>query len=84
MLLFDEASPELARRVKKIAQASMGEARVGQSAANVNSYVVWYRRVKLIATSNVRAASTRHLTPEGQEWLAANSVYVWVDGPFRE
>lgn len=84
VVLFDEGSPDLVLRVKKLAQASIDEVRLGQSATNINSYVVWFHRVKLIVASNVWAASVKHCTPEDQEWLAANSVYVWVDGPLHE
>ena len=84
MVLFYEASPELELRGINIAHASMDELSLGQSSAIMNSYVVWFHRVKLIVASNVWVASTRRLTAEDQEWLAVNSTYVWADGPFRE
>ena len=84
VVCFDEAKPSMIIRVKKLAQASIDEVRLGQSATNVNSYVVWFHRIKLIVASNVWANRMKTLAPEDQEWLTANSVYVWVDGPFRE
>ena len=84
VVLWDEATPELVLRVKKLAQASIDEVRLGQSATNVNSYVVWFHRVKLIVASNVWAASLERCAMEDREWLNANSFYVWVDSPLHE
>ena len=84
VVLFHEASPELELRGTNIAHASMDELSLGQSSAIMNSYLVWFHRVKLIVASNVWVTSTRRLTAEDQEWLAVNSAYVWVGGPFRE
>jgi len=83
VVLFDEATPELVLRVKKLAQASIDEVRLGQSATNINSYVVWFHRVKLIVATNVWSASLKRCSPEDQEWLKANSFYVWVDAPLH-
>jgi len=83
VVLFDEATPELVLRVKKLAQASIDEVRLGQSATNINSYVVWFHRVKLIVATNVWSASLKGCSPEDQEWLKANSFYVWVDAPLH-
>ena len=84
VVLWDEASPQLVLRVKKLAQASVDEVRLGQSATNVNSYVVWFHRIKLIVASNKWASEMRTLAAEDQEWLTMNSVYVWVDAPLHE
>ena len=83
VVLFDEATPGLVLRVKKLAQASIDEVRLGQSATNINSYVVWFHRVKLIVATNVWSASLERCSPEDQEWLKANSFYVWVDAPLH-
>ena len=76
--------PELVLRVKKLAQVSIDELRLGQSATNVNSYSIWFHRIKTVVVSNVWAAALACTTPEDREWLQANSVYVLVDGPLHE
>ena len=83
VVLWDEATPELVLRVKKLAQASIDEVRLGQSATNVNAYVVWFHRVKLIVATNVWAANLERCTQEDREWLTANSVYVLVESPLH-
>ena len=81
---FDEARPEMILRVKKLAQASVDQVRLGQSATNVNSYVVWFHRVKLVVASNVWASQLKQCSPEDEAWLIKNSVYVFVDSPLHE
>ena len=84
VVLWDEATPELVLRVKKLAQASIDEVRLGQSATNVNSYVVWFHRIRLIVASNVWAVSLSQCSAADKDWLEANSFYVWVDAPLHE
>ena len=84
VVLFDEARPEMILRVKKLAQASVDQVRLGQSATNVNSYVVWFHRVKLVVASNVWASQLKQCSPEDAAWLIKNSVYVFVDSPLHE
>lgn len=84
VVLFDEGRPQLILRAKKLAQASVDEVRLGQSATNVNSYKLWFHRIKLVVASNVWASSLKQLDPVDSAWLTANSIYIFVDSPLHE
>ena len=84
VVCWDEGSPEMVLRVKKLAQASVDEVRLGQSATNLVSYRIWFHRTMLVVCSNVWWVSLEQLRSADKEWLLANSVYVFVDSPLHE
>ena len=84
VVCWDEGNPEMVLRVKKLAQASVDEVRLGQSATNMMSYRIWFHRTKLIICSNIWSAKLEQLRSADKEWLLANSVYVYVDSPLHE
>ena len=84
VVLLDDARPEMILRMKRLAQASVDEVRLGQSATHVNSYAVWFHRVKLVVASNVWKSQLETCSPEDKAWLDMNSVYVFVDEPLHE
>ena len=84
VVCFDEAKPSMIIRVKKLAQAGVDPARLGQSATNQVSYQVWFHRVKLIICSNRWEQELRDVTREDVAWLGKNSVYVKVTAPLFE
>ena len=69
--------------VKKLAQASVDEVRLGQSATNMMSYVLWFHRTQLVVASNLWSALLPKLRSADKEWLEANSFYVYVSGPLH-
>ena len=81
VVCFDEAKPSMIIRVKKLAQAGVDMARLGQSATNQVSYQVWFHRVKLVICANGWEVQLRDLPPEDVAWLKKNSVYVKVTEP---
>ena len=70
-------------RVKKLAQASVDMVRLGQSATNVVSYIVWFHRVKMVVASNVWARDLARCSKADREWLKENSYYLFVDSPMH-
>ena len=84
VVCFDEAKPSMIIRVKKLAQAGVDMARLGQSSTNLVSYQVWFHRVKLVICSNGWEIQLRDLPPEDVAWLKKNSVYVKVTEPLFE
>ena len=84
VVCWDEGNPEMVLRVKKLAQASVDEVRLGQSATNMMSYRIWFHRMKLVICSNVWSSMLQQLRSADKEWLVANSVYVWADSPLHE
>ena len=84
VVCFDEAKPSMIIRVKKLVQAGVDMARLGQSATNQVSYQVWFHRVKLVICCNGWEAQMRDMTPEDVAWLKKNSVYVKVTEPLFE
>ena len=81
VVCFDEAKPSMVIRVKKLAQAGVDIARLGQSATNQVSYQVWFHRVKLVICCNGWATHLNDMPPEDVAWLNKNSVYVKVSAP---
>ncbi len=76
---FDEATPEMVLRRKKLFQAGVEPVQMGQSATNCHAYVVWVHGVKLVASTNVREENMARLPATQHEWLRrGNSVLVLV------
>ena len=78
VVCFDEAKPSMIIRVKKLAQAGVDMARLGQSCTHLASYQVWFHRVKLVICSSGWEVQLRDLPQEDVAWLKKNSVYVKV------
>ena len=84
VVCFDEAKPSMIIRVKKLVQAGVDMARLGQSATNQVSYQVWFHRVKLVVCCNGWDEQVRKMPSEDAAWLKKNSVYVKVTEPLFE
>ena len=80
-VLFDEASPSLIVRNKKLFQASASLCKLGSSPTNQNAYDVWFHQVRVIVASNKWAWELKSMSHEDASWVQENSVYVRVDGP---
>ena len=75
-ILFDEASPEMVLRNKKLFQSHISGAVLGQTTTGCFSYRVWaWRRLLVVTTNNW---DTCNLEPADQAWLSANSHVVHV------
>ena len=84
VVCFDEAKPSMIIRAKKLVQAGVDMARLGQSATNQVSYQVWFHRVKLVVCCNGWDEQVRKMPSEDAAWLKKNSVYVKVTEPLFE
>lgn len=77
VVLFDEASPSMVLQNKKLFQAHISPAILGQTTTGHYSYKVWVWRRLLVVTTNSWDLSG--LAPADQAWLNANSCVVKVD-----
>ena len=81
-ILFDEASPMMAIRCKKLFQAGVGWVTLGQSSTNCHAYSLWPFRVKMIVCSNKWSSQVAaDLSAEDQECIQLNCVYCRVTSP---
>lgn len=75
-VLFDEATPQLVLQNKKLFQAHVSPAVLGQTTTGCFSYKVWlWQRLLVVGTNTWDVAG---LNPAEQAWLKANSIVVWV------
>ena len=84
VVLFDEATPTLVLRNKKLFQASASKCKMASSPTNLNAYDVWFHQVRIIVASNKWEQQLNAMCHEDATWINANSVYVRVTGPLWE
>ena len=82
VLLDEVANPSFIVNNKKLLQAHVDGAILGQSATQLFSYEVFLWRVPIILTTNNWHLSD--LTAEQREWVKANCVVVHVADPVYE
>ena len=81
MLLFDEATPQLVIRSKRLFQSPSNWVRLGQSATNVNSYQVWAHKVPMVITSNTWSSEVARMPALDADWLRQNAIVIDVRAP---
>ena len=78
-ILYDEASPEMVLRQKKLFQAPPASVRLGCSTTNCHAYDVFVSGVAMIIASNTWVSDVEALKkPEDRRWLADNSFVVSI------
>ena len=81
LILFDEASPELVLKQKKLFQAPAVDVTLGASTTNCHAYTVWVHSVKMVIASNTWSSDAAACEPLDRAWLHANSVHLSVREP---
>jgi hypothetical protein len=79
-VLLDEMSgPDFIVENKKLLQAHVDGAILGQSATQLYTYMVWLWRIPIMITTN--NWDLRKMKAADREWLATNVVDVYIDSP---
>ena len=81
LVLFDEASPEMVLKNRKLFQAPATLVDLGHSPTGMNVYRVWLNDAVLVVNSNRWSADCLKQSHEDRAWLAANQVLVFVNAP---
>ena len=81
LVLFDEASPKMVLKYKKLFQCPNALVQIGFSATNMFSYSVYMHRCLLVIASNTWRSELSALLAEDREWLESNQVLVDVHEP---
>ena len=81
LILFDEASPEMVIRQKKLFQGPPCMVDLGMSATNCHSYKVLVSGTMLVICSNDWTPRKQELSLEDAAWLDANSIRISVEEP---
>ena len=81
LVLFDEASPELVLKNRKLFQAPAALIDLGHSPTGMNVYRVWLNDAVLVVNSNRWSSDCMKQSAEDRAWLVANQVLVIVTGP---
>ena len=81
VILFDEATPAMVIRSKKLFQAGASWVTLGQSSTNCHAYSCWLHRVRMVVCSNNWTRLLAEMSVEDQEWLNTNSFYHSVNEP---
>ena len=81
VLLFDEISAERVIESKKLFQAGNEAVLCGSSPTNQFSYNVNVHQTMLIVASNKWSEQLRKLSEDDYQWLAQNSLHLWIFGP---
>jgi hypothetical protein len=81
LIVMDEMSPETAVSIKKVMQASNDGCVLGVSPTMQHAYKVNTFRTRIVVCTNTWASRMGSLDRVQQEWLSANSYYVFVESP---
>ena len=77
-ILFDEGTPKMVMRQKKLFQAPPGFVTIGNSATNCHAYTVMVSGTKMVVCSNEWTSKLNQMSDEDKAWLICNSVHVNV------
>ena len=80
-ILFDEATPSLVARERKVFQCPPVELDLGHSPTGRDVYKVFINGSLLVISTNRWRSELDTRLPEDREWVVANSVYVHVTAP---
>lgn len=78
LVLFDEASPEMVLKNRKLFQAPAALVDLGHSPTGMNVYRVWLNDAVLVVNSNRWSSDCLKQSNEDRAWLVANQVLVIV------
>ena len=81
LVLFDEIVGSQVQSNRKLFQAGVTPVQLGSSSTGIYTYSVFLHAVRLVCCSNEWQRSLAELPVEQQEWLRANSIYVFVESP---
>ena len=77
-ILFDEGSPSMVIRQKKLFQAPPGFVSMGNSVTNCHAYTVMVSGTKMVVCSNEWTTLLNQQSEEDKAWLIHNSVHLNV------
>ena len=77
-ILFDEGTPSMVIRQKKLFQAPPGFVSMGNSVTNCHAYTVMVSGTKMVVCSNAWTSLLNKETDEDKAWLIHNSVHLNV------
>ena len=77
-ILFDEGTPQMVIRQKKLFQAPPGLVSMGNSVTNCHAYTVFVSQKKMVVCSNNWSALLKEMSVEDREWLNHNSIHLNV------
>ena len=78
LILFDEASPEMVIRQKKLFQGPPTWVDLGMSTTNCHAYKVLVSGTRMVICSNDWTPKKQKMSPEDAAWLDANSFLINV------
>ena len=81
IILFDEATPEMVLRQKKLFQAPNCFIQLGTSTTNCHAYTVFLSGTGLVVCANTWMERLRLLSPADQEWITTNSFVEHIAEP---
>ena len=81
VILFDEATPEMVLRQKKLFQAPNCFIQLGTSTTNCHAYTVFPSGTGLVVCANTWMERLRLLSPADQEWITTNSFVEHIAEP---
>jgi hypothetical protein len=81
LILWDECSPGLVLKNKKLFQGQAVDIQLGQTNTSKDAYVVFPWNCKMVVCSNLWTEQLRALTVLDYDWIVKNSVHVQIKGP---
>lgn len=84
VLLLDEIGADSVIQIKKVMQAGIDVCSLGSSPTQQHVYRVCTFQTKIVVATNIWKRTVVNLPREDQDWLEANSYYVFVNGPLWE
>ena len=78
IILFDEATPEMVLRQKRLFQAPNCFIQLGTSTTNCHAYTVFLSGTGLVVCANTWMERLCRLSPADQEWINTNSFVAHV------
>ena len=81
IIIFDEASPKMVVRQRKLFQAQHARVDLALSNTSCHSYSVWLYRKMLCICTNRWHEEQLDMSPMDRDWLKKNSVVLEVDKP---
>ena len=81
LVLFDECSPSLVLRYRRLFQAPNTRVIIGSSPTNRDAYGVYLHDCAIVVASNTWEEELKALNAENQNWLQSNMVFLNIKKP---
>ena len=79
LIFFDEASPQMVVKNKKLFQAGESEEECGASNTGCHSYYRCFAGTKLVIASNNWSSQLALMSEEDREWIEENQIHVYIN-----